>query len=66
MQTQTRAFRAPDYLWSGVVAAADTAGISVSEVIRRGLAAYDPVKRAIGPVADRRWQSGRSSQHEVA
>lgn len=46
MQCLTRAFRAPDHLWSAVRAAADAEGVKPSEIIRRAAADYGPVKRA--------------------
>ena len=47
MQTQTRAFRAPDDLWTAIVAAAGASGVNASEILRRAAASYEPVKRAI-------------------
>ena len=44
MQAQTRTFRAHDVLWQAVTAAAAAEGITTSEIVRRALLAYVPVK----------------------
>lgn len=57
MQTQTRAFRAPDSLWAAVVAAADATGVNTSEILRRAAAEYGPVKVAREKPESSQWQA---------
>ena len=58
MQTQTRAFRAPDALWTAIVAAAGADGVNASEILRRAAASYEPVKRVFGPARIDRTDAG--------